>query len=272
MSEKPKRVDSRQMKDLFGDKVGRAIELLRMYQPQDRPYCGCFSGGKDSCVIKEIARIGDVNVVWHYNVTTIDPPELVRFIKHQHPDVLFDIPKEQFFSMAIRKGFPSRKSRWCCEVYKETTSPDGAVLIMGIRAAESKARAARWREFGVNSKTKKYVVSPILSWTSGDVWNFIKDHNIPYCTLYDEGFKRLGCVGCPMSAHQKKEFARWPHFERRWRKLFKDIWEYRAEKLNRDWFGERNFNSSDEMFEWWLSHKSVPKKDDECQGILDMYA
>ncbi len=39
------------MRDLFGNKEERAIELLRMYQPKDQPYYGCFSGGKDSCVI-----------------------------------------------------------------------------------------------------------------------------------------------------------------------------------------------------------------------------
>lgn len=114
------------MRDLFGDKVERAIELLRMYQPKDRPYYGCFSGGKDSCVIKEIARLAGtseypgapVNAIWHYNVTTIDPPELCRFIKREHPDVSWEVPKVNFFDRAVVIGFPTRRLRWCCEEYK----------------------------------------------------------------------------------------------------------------------------------------------------------
>ena len=51
--------------------VERACALLRLHQPEG-DYYGAFSGGKDSCVIKELARLAGVRVTWHYNVTTID--------------------------------------------------------------------------------------------------------------------------------------------------------------------------------------------------------
>jgi phosphoadenosine phosphosulfate reductase len=262
------------MKDLFGDKVERAIELLRMYQPKDKPYYGCFSGGKDSCVIKEIARLGGIDVVWHYNVTTIDPPELVRFIKREHPCVKFEIPKVPFFKMAEKRGFPTRRARWCCEEYKETRTPIGEVMIFGIRASESARRAKLWKEVTAHSKTHQYVVSPILNWQDYEVWRFIKQRNLPYCELYDEGFKRLGCVGCPMSSNRANELTRWPHFHRAWRRLFQEVWNARQGSTQRDgrnWFGDRHFDSADEMFDWYLSNNGVPK-DYECQGILDMYS
>lgn len=275
------------MKDLFGDKVERAIELLRMYQPNDRPYYGCFSGGKDSCVIKEIARLGNIDVVWHYNVTTIDPPELCRFIKKHHPDVVWGVPKENFFKVLVRKGFPTRTTRWCCSIFKESKPPRGSVLIMGVRAAESVRRAKAWREFTASNKNKSYFVNPILSWTDSEVWGFLKGRNIPYCSLYDEGWKRLGCVGCPMSDNRQREFVRWPHMERMWRKAFSDLWDRRKgqlapirrydpvkedwEKQLEPWLGERFWGSADEMFEWWLSNEPYPKEN-ECQGILEFYS
>jgi hypothetical protein len=58
--------------------VERACALLRMHQP-DEDYYGAFSGGKDSCVIKELARLAGVRVTWHYNQTTIDPPRIGSF-------------------------------------------------------------------------------------------------------------------------------------------------------------------------------------------------
>jgi phosphoadenosine phosphosulfate reductase len=262
------------MRDLFGDKVERAIELLRIYQPKDRPYYGCFSGGKDSCVIKEIARLGNINVTWHYNVTTIDPPELCRFIKKFHSDVIWEIPKENFFVVAERKGFPTRKARWCCEVFKESRSPSGSVMIFGVRAAESPRRAKAWKEVTAHTKTGQYVVAPILNWSDAEIWQFIKSKNIPYCDLYDKGFNRLGCVGCPMSRRRKYDLKRWPHYERAWKRLFDTVWNKRTGTIQRDgrqWFGDAYFGSGAEMYEWWLTNEGVPKQD-ECQGILDMYS
>jgi phosphoadenosine phosphosulfate reductase len=263
------------MNHLFYDKEQHAIDLLRVYQPKDHPYYGCFSGGKDSCVIKELANRAEVNVIWHYNVTTIDPPELVRFIKREHKDVVFDIPKENFWKVAERKGFPTRKTRWCCEVFKETKSPNASVLIMGVRAAESPSRAKHWKEFKIqyNDKTS-FVVSPILNWLDFEVWQFIKGNNLPYCELYDQGFKRIGCVGCPMSSRKSIELDRWPHIDRLWRNLFHYVWNNRSGSLQRDgriWFGDKYFNSADNMYEWWRSNDSLPR-DNECQGILDMYS
>ncbi len=125
--------------------VADSIQLLQDNVPADgQPYWGCFSGGKDSCIIKELARVAKVPVEWHYNVTTIDPPELVHFIRREHADVSFDRPKHNFFTVAQKKGFPTRRMRWCCEEFKEKRSPKGRVLIFGVRAAESARRAKAW--------------------------------------------------------------------------------------------------------------------------------
>ena len=85
--------------------IADGIALLRE-QEYGGPYYGCFSGGKDSIVIKRLTEMAGVDVEWHYNVTTIDPPELVRYIREHHKDVIWERPNEPFFRMMRRKGFP----------------------------------------------------------------------------------------------------------------------------------------------------------------------
>ena len=78
------------------DKVDKAIMRLKTYEPEEGYYL-CFSGGKDSCAIKALADMAGVKYDAHYNVTGIDPPELVQFIKTEHADVEFEKPYERTF-------------------------------------------------------------------------------------------------------------------------------------------------------------------------------
>ena len=260
------------------EKVDLAIRTLRTYQPSGEAYYGCFSGGKDSCVIKELARLAGVPVDWHYNVTTIDPPELMRFIRRHHPDVVWDRPPRHFFRvLADDRGYPLRRNRWCCQEFKEGGG-GGRVKILGIRAAESPRRAKRWKEFtrwAPSSSAASWCINPILRWTDADVWQFIRDTGLPYCRLYDEGFRRLGCIGCPMGGHKqiRREFERWPAYERAWRRAFHRLWDRRRDSVvtrgkrkGQQWPGFPTITTADELFEWWKSGDSCPdKNDDSCQ-------
>jgi len=257
--------------------TAQAILTLQTFEPQDRPYWGCFSGGKDSIVIKEIARLAGVQVNWHYNQTTIDPPELIYYMREHHPDVKWMRAKTNFFTSMLTKGFPTRRVRWCCKEYKESRSPRGSILILGVRAAESPRRRATWKRVTFNRQTRTNSIAPIIEWTDADVWAFIKALGLPYCSLYDEGFHRLGCIGCPMAsaAGRKKEFARWPGYERAWKRAFRLIWEKRAGKKQRDgreWFGSARFDDWEGMWKWWLNDDPLPGEKDECQGMLDLWS
>lgn len=76
------------------DKVEVAIKRFQTFEPSDGYYLS-FSGGKDSCVIKALADMAEVKYDAHYSVTSVDPPELLKFIKKYHPDVSRDVPRDK---------------------------------------------------------------------------------------------------------------------------------------------------------------------------------
>jgi len=242
--------------------VQRSVTLLWANVPKDgRPYIGAFSGGKDSVVIKELAKMAGVPVEWQYNNTTIDPPELIYFIRKYHADVKWIQPRYGNLLVYAENhaGYPTRRSRWCCDKYKDNCpGNEGRSIILGVRIAESKARKERWTKCVMEDDRRKNVlrVLPIRLWSDNDVWTFIRERDIPYCSLYDEGFHRLGCVGCPMAKRKmrQKQFDRWPGFERRWKLMFQRLWERRAGGTNRngdEWWGSRNCDSWEELWDWW---------------------
>lgn len=256
--------------EIDGQKVDDAIHQINRYLA-GRNHVGGFSGGKDSVVIKRLAEMSGIDVSWTYNVTGIDPPELIRFIKQRHADVSWRFPKKPFFARVPEKGMPTRGFRWCCEEYKEARLPRGTVFVAGIRAEESPRRARDWGAFTTHKRSNTSVLSPILDWNEGDVWAFIEQENLPYCSLYDEDFSRLGCVGCPLSSVKAKcrEFGRWPKYKRLWWVACQELWDRRKgtrQRDGREWFASALFYGPDDFFDWWLNNKrTLPKG----KGALD---
>jgi len=254
-------------------KIAKAIAILKEYESKavelhpDGYWC-CNSFGKDSGVIVHLCNLAGVKHKCHHNLTTIDPPELIWFGKKHRPTTEIHRPaKHLVLGMMVDKNFPpTRLSRWCCEKYKEHGG-DGKAKIIGVRIAESARRAGIWRTVNQNRKGG-LIIAPIAYWTDKDVWDFHAKYNLPYCQLYDEGFHRLGCIGCPLAgpAGQRKEFERWPAYEKLWRRGFQKMWDRWHGVPNRK--GEpsffEKFGSADATFEWWLSGKASDGKHSQC--------
>jgi len=234
------------------DKVKLAIKRIKDFEPKEGYYLA-FSGGKDSICIKALADMAGIKYDAHYNVTTIDPPELVRFIRDRHPDVVFDMPGKPFLKRLIVKGFPQRHRRWCCAEYKENGG-EGRTVITGVRRAESSNRKHTpiFRHcFQNRRQAGKTILNPIVDWTEQDAWKFIKKNNLPYCSLYDEGWKRIGCLFCPMAGkHRLIEVQRYPKYAGLFIKAFQELY------LHRKATGKTSVNrwgDGEEMFWWWIN-------------------
>ena len=237
------------------DKIQVAIERLRTYEPK-HGYWLAFSGGKDSVTILRLAQMAGVKFDAHYNDTTVDPPELVRFIREQHPEVERHRPEMSMFQLILKVKLwpPMRQQRWCCELLKEGGGV-GRIVMTGIRWEESPRRnKRRMLETCYRDKSKTYF-HPIIDWTSAEVWAFIHQEQVPYCSLYDEGFDRLGCILCPMQCNPtniQKQMDRWPKFTRAYINTFERMMIARRERGKTTTL---NFQTGQDVFDWWIDRR-----------------
>jgi len=246
-----------------------AIKRLRDIEPDDG-YILAFSGGKDSIVIKRLADLAGVKYTAYYSVTTIDPPELVWFIRKHHKDVHFSRPKKTFLQMLVKKKMPPyRHTRWCCDKLKEGLDKRlgiSCTIITGIRREESSRRAQRLvyepKKVGAVKSRPVWFLNPIIDWDSEEVWTFVRREKLPYCSLYDEGFKRLGCIMCPMSNNQNREAERWPRYRELFEKAFIKVFNAKVAEGHKD-FTSGRWRDGKHYFEWWLDYRQKAYKKEQ---------
>ena len=183
------------MNNELAEKERIAIERLKAFEP-DEPYYLCYSGGKDSDVIRILAQLAGVKHELHHNLTSVDAPETVRYVK-SIPDMHIDIPHDKdgnrvsMWSLIVRKGIPpTRLIRYCCSELKEKGG-EGRLKITGVRAAESvnrKKNAGLVKIIGKPKTTQKaaeeFGADYDLTDKGGLVMNMDNDENrrlVEYC-------------------------------------------------------------------------------------------
>lgn len=126
-------------------KLDVTLERIRAFEPKNGDgYYLAFSGGKDSQCIYHLAKMAGVKFEAHYAVTSVDPPELIYFIRENYPDVIFDIPHDKdgkrisMWSLIRANGtVPTRLLRFCCRDLKERYNAPGKLVMTGVRWSES---------------------------------------------------------------------------------------------------------------------------------------
>lgn len=262
------------------EKIDNSIALLRKGEkvalslnPEEGYFVG-FSGGKDSQALLELVKMSGVRYHAYYSVTTNDPPENVRFIRENYPEVTFIHPdrKDTFLKLVERKGLPTMDRRFCCDILKEKHGA-GSVVLDGVRAEESRKRST-YEEVMVRSRRKehadrhsvtiesimenehqcikgkdKLVIHPLLHWTQDDVWEFIYTKGLKVNPCYKHS-GRVGCMFCPYASRKQIN-----QYEQMWPKYKENL----IRALHRFWekTDEHFFDTPEEYYEWWKSKKSV---------------
>jgi len=241
------------------EKINHSIEIIQKTEKlalkySDEGFHLAFSGGKDSQVIYELAKMAGVKFQGYFYKTSVDPKELLSFIKTDYPDVIWLKPKMIMFQLIMKKKtLPTRKARFCCEYIKERNGLN-SVVIIGIRKSESFRRAQRI-EFTTDCKQgcDKNLLSPILDWTDSDVWQFLSIRNIKACSLYQTQ-NRIGCVGCPMAYRHRGELEKFPQIKKAYINTAQKVIDTYPECAL-----AKHFTTGEDAVDWWTSKLPLKK-------------
>ena len=242
-------------KTLFGKSQEEvAIKIIKKYEPPEGYYLA-FSGGKDSMVIYDLAVKAGVNFEAHFNMTTVDPNEVRKFIKDNYPDVIWNKPKKSMFHLIEKHGMPpTRIIRYCCRELKEMGG-DGRIVMTGVRKAESVKRSKR-KMYEVSKVRKNTTfLHPIIGWSNSDVWDYIRSNNLKYCSLYDEGKTRIGCIMCPMQGTKGMllDKERFPKYYDAYLKAFDRM----LKKLKANGKIWKHGETPEQVAYWWIHNSDM---------------
>lgn len=276
-------------------KEQKAIDRLKAFEPPDGYYLA-YSGGKDSDCIKILAQLAGVKFEAVHNLTTVDAPETVQYVKSQ-ADVRIDKARDAegkqitMWNLIVKKLIPpTQLLRYCCSELKERGGK-GRVVVTGVRWGESRKRKENagtvkiigkskttqklaeeiGADYEVNKqgglimnddndesrrmveqcyRTTKTIVNPIIDWTDDDVWEFLRHYGCKSNPLYECGFKRIGCIGCPIAGRRRYiEFERYPVYKHNYIAAFDRMLKHREElgkPANKGW------ETGLDVFRWWM--------------------
>lgn len=249
-------------------------------------YYLCYSGGKDSDCIRILANLAGVRHEIHNNHTTVDAPETVRYIRSIPDIHIDYPEKSMWRLIVEKHMPPTRLIRYCCaelkekggighvrvtgvrwaESLKRRESADvvkiiGKPKLVQSVADEYSAEYKISKQGGLimnddNDESRRLVehcyrttqtmVNPIVDWSDKDVWDFLRHYGCESNPLYQCGFKRIGCIGCPMARKSRYvEFARYPKYK----SLYINAFDKMVKNMpNR----KTGWQTGMDVFKWWM--------------------
>jgi len=185
---------------------------------------------------------------------------------------------------------PTRIVRYCCSELKERGG-QGRFTVTGVRWAESFKRKRRnslevqtsdiknavmlnadntedRQQFENCTVKGKRIFNPIIDWTEDDVWEFLDAQGCKSNPLYQCGYKRVGCIGCPLAGaeNQKKAFAQYPKYYEQYLRTFDRMLQYRIDP-GKDTY---KWKTGQDVMNWWLETDSERRTRKERQMYYEI--
>ncbi len=113
-----------------------------------------------------------------------DGDQVREMVMEHGINLFYDHPDKRKLCCRIRKTEPLKKALAGYDIW-----------ITGLRREQSDSRSELTvAEFDDSLGMIK--LNPLISWSSEDVWNYIRTHKVPYNTLHDKGYPSIGCQPC----------------------------------------------------------------------------
>lgn len=280
--------------DIAVSRLQEAAEMSQMLY--EKPLVITYSGGKDSDTVLKLAQIAKIPFEVLHSHTTVDAPETVYHVRETFRELELtgikcdidyhvrpDGTRTTMWNLIPKKLMPpTRIVRYCCAELKEGGGKD-RFIVTGVRWDESNARKknrgileviASKREnkivlsndndedrrlFETCQMKGKRVVNPIVDWTTRDVLDFCSENKVRLCPLYANGWRRVGCVGCPMAGTSMRynEFAQYPTYKKAYIAAFDRMIEERNRRGKME--GKMRFGyTGNDVFHWWMDDGILP--------------
>lgn len=260
-----------------------------------KPLVCTYSGGKDSDVMLELFKRSGIPFEVHNSHTTADAPQTVYHIRKVFRDLELqgikceiEMPMYKGERTSMWKLIPQKLMpptimvRYCCDIFKETGCAN-RFIATGVRWDESSKRKKRgeFEKLGKNYKENesfssvmlmndntesrrmnelcmqknKMVVNPIIDWSYSDIWEYINCEHICTCSVYDMGYDRVGCIGCPLTTRKRrlKEFSDFPEYKNLYLHAFERMLQERRRRGK-----ETKWKTAEEVFLWWMEDDNIP--------------
>ncbi|MYK16808.1 phosphoadenylyl-sulfate reductase [Candidatus Poribacteria bacterium] len=135
-----------------------------------------------------------------------DPQEVQEMVSEHGEYLFFDSKAKQEYCCNIRKVRPMQRLLESLDVW-----------ITGLRRDQSEARKQLRKAEIISSTTHPVLkVNPLLHWTAEEVWQFVRDNDIPVNPLLEADadghyYESLGCIICttPIKPGEPKRAGRW---------------------------------------------------------------
>ncbi len=268
-------------------RLREGAEISKYYY--GKPLMLCYSGGKDSEIILDLALKSGIDFEVQHSHTTADAPETVYHIRNKFKKLEskgikcnIDMPRYKgkptsMWSLIPLKGMPpTRLVRYCCSILKEIAGANRAI-ITGVRRAESFKRQSRGilETYSSNKSDRiilnndnddkrriiehcqlqgKTIINPICDWTDDDVKEYVQQEHITLNPLYSCEFSRVGCIGCPMAGKKRfAEFARYPKYRDLYIRAFDELVQVRKRNGK-----ATQWLSGIDVYHWWMEDNVLP--------------
>jgi 3'-phosphoadenosine 5'-phosphosulfate sulfotransferase (PAPS reductase)/FAD synthetase len=120
---------------------------------------------------------------------------------------------------------PFKISCLCCDMLKKGPfhnyeKATNLKPIIGTMASDSNLRKTNYLKTGCNAFGKRPSSTPMSFWLESDIWEYIKQHKIPYSSIYDMGYTRTGCMFCMFGIHLEKGLNRFQRMSKTHPKMY----------------------------------------------------
>ncbi len=186
-------------------KVRESKKIIRT--ARHRWNCGvAFSGGKDSTALLHLVREEVPDIPLLFADTSVKFPETYAFIDRLKEawGVDLHVARNEWDEAQWKRSKVECCYRLKVEPFNNLVTDLGLdAVFVAIRRDEHPARSKAQYYDNVGGVTHiervefdHTRVHPILDWTEEDVWTYIRENDLPYNPLYDQGYRSIGCAPC----------------------------------------------------------------------------